>query len=313
MDFAQHTSDGSQSSSSELSHSDLSSAVSEIEDPLEQLAKRADQISFTTDASLRQTLEHHQHMLQQDKIRDQYLVFTSVPLTQSSELSDDQSRTSKYCRFSFNLKTGTLIAKLMPGPAHELAGRSFDLLISQELCAMNIDCEVWPFGSTTVTLGNWKKEADCCWAPGSTVERLSFVVEVGLSESARHLALDAHGWLETNASPVNLVVTIGIRREYPEIIFRRWELLHGPGTPTRSSTPSTSCTAFIKLSRIDSTTSVTGECYVNGTLMNTTQLDLPFDKIVNRPPRQPLEKDLVIPEQKLRYFAERIWNVQGLL
>jgi hypothetical protein len=82
-------------------------------------------------------------------------------------------------------ETGTLIAKVMPNPAHELAIRSFDLLISLELRVMNIYHDMRPFGSTTVTVGNWKKEADCCWAPASTITRLSFVVEVGLSESAR--------------------------------------------------------------------------------------------------------------------------------
>ncbi|KAL3439681.1 hypothetical protein BDV09DRAFT_157918 [Aspergillus tetrazonus] len=53
----------------------------------------------------------------------------------------------------------------MPNPAHEFAIRSFDLLISLELRAMNIYYDMRPFGST--------------------ITRLSFVVEVGLSESAR--------------------------------------------------------------------------------------------------------------------------------
>lgn len=47
--------------------------------------------------------------------------------------------------------------------------------------------------------------------------------------------------------------------------------------------------------------------------MTTTQLDLPFDKVVGRPPHQPLEKDLVIPEQELRSFAEDIWSEQSLI
>ena len=60
-------------------------------------------------------------------------------------------------------------------------------------------------------------------------------------------------------------------------------------------------------------TLVTGESYVNGTTTTTTQLDLPFDKVVGRRPQQPLERDLVIPEQELRIFAEDIWNEQSLL
>jgi hypothetical protein len=202
----------------------------------------------------------------------------------------------------------------MPNLAHEFAIRSFDSLISLELRAMNVHRDVKPYGSTTVTVGNWKKEADCCWAPASTNGRLTFVVEIGLSESARQLALDARGWLETYSSSVKLVVTISIKRENPEIILHRWELFpRGYSVLTRSSPLSARRTAFLKLSRMNNTTSVTGESYINGITTTTTQLDLPFDKIVGRPPNQPLERDLVIPEQELRSFAEDIWNDQSLL
>lgn len=314
MDLLRSTSNASQSSSSELSYSEFSSVESESEDPLAQLAKEVKQQLFTTNKSLQKVLEHRQKALQQDQTRDQYLVFTSVPPAQSSKLSDDRSRTSKYSRFSFNAESGILIAKVMPSPAHELAIRLFDSLISLELRVMNIHRDVRPFGSTTVMVGNWKKEADCCWAPASTNTRLSFVVEVGLSESARQLALDARGWLETYSSSVKLVVTISIKRQNPEIILHRWELVpRGYGVLTRSSPLSARRTAFLKLSRMNNTTSVTGESYMNGTTTATTQLDLPFDKVVDRPPHQPLERDLVIPEQELKSFAEDIWSEQSLV
>ncbi|KAL4812559.1 hypothetical protein BDW67DRAFT_169926 [Aspergillus spinulosporus] len=201
----------------------------------------------------------------------------------------------------------------MANSAHELAIRSFDSLISLELRAMNVHRDVKPLGSTTVTVGDWNKEADCCWAPASANTRLSFVVEVGLSESARQLALDARSWLETDSSSVKLVVTISIKREHPEIQLHRWELFPGrPGMPTRSSRALARRTAFVKLTRTNNMTSVTGESYTNSTTP-ITQLDLPFDKIVNRPPHPPLEKGLVIPEQELKAFAENIWNQQRLL
>ncbi|KAE8363285.1 hypothetical protein BDV27DRAFT_8777 [Aspergillus caelatus] len=304
MDLPRSTSNASQSSPSEVSS----------EDPLALLAKDVKQQPFTTNESLQKSLERRQRELRQDQTRDQYLVFTSVPPAQSSRLSDDGSRTSKYSRFFFNAETGILIAKVMPNPAHELAIRSFDSLISLELRAMNVHRDVRPFGSTTVTVGNWKKEADCCWAPASTNARLSFVVEVGLSESERQLALDARGWLEAYSSSVELVVTISIKCENPEIMVHRWELApRGYVVLTRSSPLSARRTAFLKLSRTNNTTSVTGESYMNGTTTTTAQLDLPFDKVVGRPPHQPLERDLVIPEQELRSFAEDIWCEQSLL
>lgn len=279
-----------------------------------QLANEVKQQPFITSDRLQKSLELRQRALHQDQTRDQYLVFTSVPPAQFFRLSDDRSRTSKYCRFCFNAETGILIAKVMPNPAHELAIRSFDLLIFLELRALNVHRVMRSFGSTTVKVGNWKKEADCCWAPASTNARLSFVVEVGLSESARQLALDARGWLETESSSVGLVVTISIKRGNPEIILHRWELVApGHGVLTRSSSLSARRTSFLKLFRTNNTTYVTGESYMNGTTATITQLDLPFDKIVGRPPHQPPERDLVIPEQELRSFAEDIWCEQGLL
>ncbi|KAJ5562827.1 hypothetical protein N7461_001588 [Penicillium sp. DV-2018c] len=225
----------------------------------------------------RESLKRRQRVLQQDQTRDQYLVFTSVP----PALSDDRSRTSKYSRFCFNAETGILIAKVMPNSGHGLATRSFDPLISLELRAVNVHRNVRPFSSTTVTIGNREKGADCCWAPTSTNARLSFVVEVGLSESTRQLALDARGWLETSSSSVKHVVTISIKRENPEIILHRRELVpRGYGVLTRSSSLSARCTSFLKLSRTNNTTSVTGEFYMNGTTRTTTQLDLPFEKVV---------------------------------
>ncbi|KAF7593227.1 hypothetical protein BBP40_011768 [Aspergillus hancockii] len=270
--------------------------------------------SRITGQSLQKFLERRRRALQQDQTRDQYLVFTSVPPAESSRLSDDRSRTSKYSRFFYNERTGILIAKVIPNPAHELAAESFKSLITLKLHGMNIDDDVWPYGSTTVTNGNWKREADCCWAPASTNARLSFVVEVGLSESAGRLALDAHGWLETYSSSVKVVVTISIKCENPEIILHRWESFpRSDGVVTRSSPPLARRTAFLKLSRTNNTTSVTGESSMNGTTTTTTQLDLPFDKVVDRPPRHPLETDFMITEQELRRFAERIWREQGLL
>ncbi|KAL2809614.1 hypothetical protein BJX63DRAFT_434993 [Aspergillus granulosus] len=335
MDSLQTTLDASQSSSSELSasapsslensfssksehppeHSFLS-AASKSEHPLAQLAKEVKQQPFTTNKSVQELLEHRRQELQEDHTRDQFLVFTSVPPAQASELSDERSRTSKYCRFTFNTETEILIAKVIPLTAHETAARHFERIITCELFAMNLDRELASTGSTTVRIINWTKEADCCWAPGprSKNPKISFVVEVGLSESTPHLALDAHGWLETPSSSVNLVVTIAIRREHPEIILQQWELpTRRSNVVTRSSPILAHRTAVIKLSRINNTTSVTGESYMNGTTTNITQMDLPFNKILNRPPNPPLERDFVISAQHLRDFAEDVWGMQELL
>lgn len=282
-------------------------------DAAAQLVEGLPHYPFTSGQSLRKTLERQRQALQQDKSRDQYLIFTAVPTAEFSRLSDDRSRTSKYSRFSYNAETGTLVAKVMPAPEHEIAARAFELLVSLELVSMKLEGDVDLLGSTTVTIGSWKKEADCCWAPASKATDLSFVVEVGLSESARNLALDARGWLETCASSVKLVVTININRTNPEVILHRWELFPREYCLTRSSSLLARRTTTLKLSRANGTTLVTGESYIDGTTTTTTQLDLSFEKVVGRPPNSPLERDLVFSEQKLRDFAERIWRKQGFV
>lgn len=76
---------------------------------------------------------------------------------------------------------------------------------------------------------------------------------------------------------------------------------------------STCRTTTLKISQADSTTFATAESYVHGTAMTTSQLDIPFAKVVGCPPTPPLQRDLVITEQKLECFAEEIWKKQGFM
>lgn len=283
-------------------------------DATAQLVEELQHYPFTSSQSLRKTLEHRRKALQHHKTRDQYLVFTGIPTAEFSRLSDDRSPASKYSRFSYSAETGTLVAKVMPTPEHDIAARSFELIIGLELHSMGLEDDVDSLGSTTVTIGSWKREADCCWAPASQTTELSFVVEVGLSNSARQLALDARGWLETRTSSVKLVVTIDINRTNPEVIMHRWELFpRDYRLLTRSSSLSARRSAALRLSRMSNTTFVTGESHIDGTGTAITQLYLSFEKVIGRPPNPPLERDLVISEQTLRNFAEKIWRKQGFL
>lgn len=285
------------------------------EDSLAQLAKEeVEHKVFTSSQGLRNILGRRRRELQQNTNQSQYLVFTSVPQALSDRLGDDISLTSKSCRFYFNQKTAVLIAKLMVRPAHELAARSFDMLVWLELHAINFQDHLKPFGSTRFTIGNWSKEADCCWSPISSTERQpSLVVEVGLSESTQQLALSARHWVESMPS-VSIAIVIAIDRRRPQIALHRWE--PGPRVPgvlTRSSRLQAYRTASIQLCRTDNETVIIGGAGVDVSTTTTTQLELPLDKLLTWPPSQSIERSLVIPEQKLKCFAEDIWRVQGLL
>ncbi|PLN79563.1 hypothetical protein BDW42DRAFT_172508 [Aspergillus taichungensis] len=310
MNSPYHTSGIFRCSSSEPLSSEVSSLEIDSQDFFMCSAKQGEQHPFTTRQNLQRIVEHRLAALRRDQTRDQYMVFSSVPPAEFSILDDDRQRTGKYYRRFYHELTGTLLIKIMPNPAHELAAESFKSLIAVKLHIMNVDDEVWPYGSTTVTGGGWTKQADCCWAPASTNASLSLVVEVGLSESARRLALDAHGWLELQSS-VRIVVTISIKSERPEIVFTRWELLPRiDGAITRASPASARRVVSLKLCRMNDTTSVIGESTMNG-ISTTSQLVIPFDKLVNRAPHHPTEKDLVITEEELKRLAERVWKEQG--
>lgn len=291
-----------------------SSCLAPSDDPIALLVKESEKQQFSTETSLKRSLDHRRQALYQGHTGDQYLVFTSIPAEQYSRLSDDRLRTRKYVRLLYNSETRILIAKVMPNPAHEFTVRSFDSLVSGALYAMGVENDVWNLGSTTVTIGAWKKEADCCWATAPTTASLSLVVEVSLSESASRLALDARSWLETQASSVELVITITIKRNAPEIDLQRWELVPRQyGARTRLSLLSARPTATLKLSRVNDATMITGESELNGIIAAITHLELSFDKVVGRAPHRRGERDLVISEQQLRNFAERIWRIQGIL
>ncbi|CAG8888512.1 unnamed protein product [Penicillium egyptiacum] len=316
MDFLQSTNNASQSSSSELwpVESEFEDPFApwpvESEGPFAPLAKEVESIYSQTVRTYTSLWNGVDKCLSRIKLGISTSSSCLSPPAQFSRLTDDRSRTSKYCRFSFNTETGLLIAKVLPKPAHELAIRLFDSLMTLRLHDMHVHDEVLPFGSTTVEAGKWKKEADSSWAPAST-NMPSFVVEVGLSESKPQLARDAHGWL-THSSSV-IVVTISIKRNAPDIILCRWEVVPRAGVHTRSSPLSPRCTAVLKLSRTDNRTSVRGESYTNGTTTTTIQLDLPFHKVAGHPPHRPSERDIVIHTGELRHFAEHIWKEQCLL
>lgn len=302
----------SQSSSTRASSPELSDEH-EFQDPLLELASELEQEEFTTYRKAVRSLRSRQKALELDQTRNEFLVFSSVTEAQFSRLSDDASPTYKFCRFSFNAKMGILIVKVKAYNAHEIAITAFLRPMILELEHMEIDNEMDLLGSPAVHLGNWQREADLSWGGPRPPPKLSLVLQVGSSESARRLCLDARSWLETPSSSVKFVFTIEIDHSNPEIILRCWELVpQRAGMLMQSSTFSAGCTAVFKFSRTNNTIYMIGESNMNETPTPTTQLVLPFEKIVGRPPYQPREGDLVISDQQLKLFAEKVWRWQNL-
>ncbi|CAG8943613.1 unnamed protein product [Penicillium salamii] len=283
-----------------------------FQDPNARLANELIPRPFTTGAGLYNVLTHRRRVLERNEPGEQFLAFTSVPPKMNRPSSDYRFESHKSTRFFYNTQQRLLIVKLSPGQAHEFATRAFDFSVNSKLLSMGIDFDVVvPCGSTTVTIGNWTMEANSSWEPASRDVKISFVFDVGLSESDSHLFLVTRGWLETPNTTAKLAVTLSIDRQRPKIVFRKWELEPRRAMPTRAYSPSAFVSAELTLSLYNNQTVVTGNSYIANTTTPISQLELPFEKIVGRAPDRLRENDLVITEEDLKRIAEGIWRDQG--
>ena len=290
--------------SSSSSDTTLSPTSGTSQDSFDELAKNAQVIQFKSIGDVTKRLNDCHMALLGDRTREQFLFFAGVPESVVTKLSDEASRPSKLSRVLYSPKTSTLVLKVVPGPDHEIATRELSSEILLQLNQMNVLHEIDEFGSSTVRIGDRVKEADMSWAPSGQTGQLSTVVETGLSESSRRLALNARGWLETAGSTVELVVTLDLNRDAPQMAVKRWELHPRPPFPATRNAPEAmaSTVQTITVSRgSTSTTSV------------SDSLTLPFAKFVGRDPNNSDETDLVIGKQALARMAERVWRYQGLL
>jgi hypothetical protein len=174
--------------------------------------------------------------------------------------------------------------------------------MDQEIDAIDLDDELDVHGATRVSIGSWKKEADCCWAPALDNIQPTLVLEIGLSESFRRLRIDARGWLETKGSSVNAVILIKISRDEPRITVQYWGLSPRQYTiATRASPALASCAQEITISHDSNVTTGTGD------------LTLPFEEVVGRArnPSTTQERGFVIHQKKTRRNQILIHRVGG--
>jgi hypothetical protein len=257
---------------------------------------------FANILSLRKRLRDRQTALNQNKSRNQYLIFSGVPEDDVKRLNTDSSSTRLFTRLLYGCDENMLIIKVIPSPDHHIVAENLKLCIAQQIVQMGLYDELDAVGSTEIQFGNFTKQPDGCWAPISQSPNPTLVLEIGLSESSKRLAIDARGWLESPGSTVQLAVTADINRNRAEIIFRQWEVMPRRfHMPTRNSPISSSCVQ--KITTI----------YSNGSTTATGSFILPFHKIVGRPvnPNKPLEQNFIISPQDLTRLSEKLWRLQG--
>jgi hypothetical protein len=257
-----------------------------------------EQFPFTDIETLQKTLETYQRMLQENKQQDQFLLFTNVPPDKFSEVSCDSFRPSKSCRFCYCWSSYQLLVKIVPGAVHGITSRSFHGFMKGAIDSMGLKKKLHSLGSTTFRIGSLAKEADECWSPALRPPAPTLVLDVGFSEPARELAIEARGWLEARESPVKLAVTVCINRNWPEIVVRCWKLCHREDGPPRGA-----CFQEIKIVHSANTITATGN------------LVFPFEQVMGRPadPSNPLETDFIISRAELEDMGEEIFTEQGYI
>ncbi|KAL3442200.1 hypothetical protein BJX65DRAFT_227833 [Aspergillus insuetus] len=300
-----NTSSSTSSGTSRTSNTSLSSAT---EHPLATLARLIGPKPPPENTSLPTVIEEHRQSLLHGHTQSDYLSFHPVCLEEYQNLSDDDSSTSKICRFTYDLDTKVLICKVMPSQAHERAIKFFDLLITLELHTMNLHKSVLNDGAARVEVGSWRKEADSCWRPRGATGKLGLVLEMGMSETRAHLAIVARAWVETESA--NLVVTVDINRTKPEIVLKLWQLIPSPtSSPIRQPRSLTaSYTQSISIIRTEAGTIVSGEVLKNGEWTAITSLEISFIDMMGRLPTNPLERNIVLSQESLVELAEVIWG-----
>lgn len=238
------------------------------------------------------------------------LEFSGVSAKDFEFLASDLNRPLKSAKLSYNFLTKLLTVK-MPGFAHETLTGLFKAMVDQQLFAMGVFNEFVPRASLLTVLGNWAKEPDACWAPELT-DDLTVVLEVGASESAPQLAINAKGWLETPRTTVKTCITINLSRAN-NLTIEVWQLGRRVYAVSSRNLPSSAVRVqHVEILNGEAGPEIHGwKIDQNSDALPTDEVQLDFAMFVGRPAATNLEQDIVIDRNLLMAFANRFWCLQG--
>lgn len=131
-------------------------------------------------------------------------------------------------RFLYLNEPKVLIVKYMQGPMHEIVVKGFESTIWGKIYAEGQKAEISPAGSTTYQGTGSGKEADASLRPRRARPNDSdwptVVLECGLSEYARRLAVDARWWLHNSEGAVKIVLLVFASAKEKTIRVELWQL-----------------------------------------------------------------------------------------
>lgn len=231
-----------------------------------------------------------------DRGQSGYLVFQDIPYDTFLQLN------THYCASLYIRDAEILRLKMSPGRAHNAAAGEFAKILTMKYVEMRVVHQVSADSTGLMELRNVSKEADGSWGPADE-DYVTCVLEVGKSESQRHLVLDSRIWLESEGSHVSQVITMKITEDKPLITIQKWEATSRRLRTTRADRPRQALkTEEVQVSLVNNVPTASGS------------LRLSFAKLFERPPRpNTKEEDIVFTPDELVIIARRVWRRQNLI
>lgn len=252
---------------------------------------------FSSISALRQALESQVKQLQTSKTASQYIAFLHVPKAamQRIEHYQDEGKFIKCVRLTYDSTSETLVVKLMPSGADQIAYTYIhDMIREVLLLDMGIGIrQILNVGARRFKGREVGKEGDLALMPRSVdpVEGWpSLVFETGLSESLSRLRLDATWWLRTSNAAVRIVLVIAVKASDRSMTIEKWEVVDEPRQGIMRSVPK-----------------ATQKILVTENSVDNHPLILEFEKLMLRQPVAP-EHDIIFTDVMLQRFAAEVWR-----
>ncbi|KAM5436140.1 hypothetical protein McanMca71_000110 [Microsporum canis] len=265
---------------------------------LEGLPEGTPRVEYSNMEELHSVIEAQAGECYRDNTCSPFLIVLGIPDTVLEEF--DSIYQDKGPRVSANIHEKTLIIETMVGHSHERLTQRIGRHVTEMLLQMGIRKELGELGAgRDETQGLvYVKEPDLSWVLDGE-QWPTLVLEVGWSEKAEKLASDAHGWLETEGSATEVVITAKLDQDCAHIDFAVWELASEPARTTRSYRKSAQQTQRVEVSR------------KGGDITASSSLVVSFKKIFRREPAADQEGDLIFTKERLIDIAEWAWAEVG--
>ncbi|DAA78949.1 TPA_exp: Uncharacterized protein A8136_2734 [Trichophyton benhamiae CBS 112371] len=268
------------------------------------LPKGTPRIKYINMRELESAIKSRASECYEDGCKGTFLVVTAIPstfITEADEFYGDRSP-----RFAINIDESLAVIETMLPKPHEILAQNLVIHVGSAIDQMGLRRVYNPSGAANMNSPNRANITSTKQPDGSFfIEREQWptlIIEIGLSESIRKMAMDAHWWLEAEGSCTLIVITAKIDREKPLITFQRWEHHHPPHRPiTRRCYPNSAVVQEVRAVHENGVTRVTGN------------IILPFEKMLRRCKETKKEKDIVIERDVLIDFAEATWKSQQFM